>query len=67
MFLCAHCGQALVGYATLDAVKLCSPAYGLDCFWLVTVYAHSMPCAHKPCAASVRARRLREAGNVNFD
>lgn len=50
---CAHCSGPQNGSASVtqydDARKpvhkpLCHPDYGMDCYSLVSVYGHSMPC-----------------------
>lgn len=41
---CAHCGGPQVGFASVNLAPLCHPDYGLDCYRLVTVYGHLMPC-----------------------
>jgi hypothetical protein len=46
--VCAHCGGPLRGYAALGDTKLCHPDDGLDCYRLVTLYRHPVPCG--PCA-----------------
>ena len=42
---CGHCGRPQVGYATVHGTPLCHPDVGLDCYVLVTVGGHPMPCA----------------------
>lgn len=44
--ICAHCGREVSGYAAVNGQQLCHPDYGLDCYRLVTIYKHPMPC---PC------------------
>lgn len=52
---CAHCRRVQVGRAGitirnpetgvgLAEMALCHPDYGLDCYRLVTVHGHAMPC-----------------------
>jgi hypothetical protein len=56
---CGHCGNPMRGYATAYRagsalpVPLCHPDDGMDCYHLVTVYQHPMPC--EDCAAQVAA------------
>lgn len=42
--LCGHCGKPQRGYAMVNGVRLCHPTEGMDCYRLVTVYDHKMPC-----------------------
>lgn len=48
---CGHCGERMRGYASFRNKWLCHPDDGLDCYRLVTVYGHPMPCF--PCASTV--------------
>lgn len=48
------------GYGAVNGSPLCHPNSGLDCYRLVTVYHHQMPCTHPVCTASVRSRKARE-------
>lgn len=42
---CAHCARPLRGSGTaLDGSPLCHPDDGMDCYHLVTLYRHPMPC-----------------------
>ena len=50
--ICAHCREPMQGYATIGGRWLCHPDAGLDCYRLVTVYGHPMPCFQ--CASTVR-------------
>jgi len=43
---CAHCRLEVRGYASIDDKLLCHPDVGIDCYRLVTVYGHPMPCIH---------------------
>ena len=61
---CGHCGLPVVGYGTAHDAKLCHPDFGLDCYHLVTLYHHQMPCDIPYCTASV-ARRLARENPVN--
>jgi hypothetical protein len=45
---CAHCGGPQRGYAAINDAPLRHPDVDLDCYRLVTVHGHSMPCG--PCA-----------------
>ena len=47
--LCGHCRQPMRGYAQLGDIWLCHPDEGLDCYRLVTLYGHPVPCF--PCAS----------------
>lgn len=47
---CAHCGGTARGYAKVGDRRLCHPNEGVDCYHLVTVYKHEMPCV--PCTIS---------------
>lgn len=42
--LCAHCLSPQQGYASVGDAPLCHPDEGMDCYFLVTVYRHGMPC-----------------------
>lgn len=44
MLTCKHCGGRQRGYATVGDAKVCHPDDGMDCYRLVTVYGHQMPC-----------------------
>lgn len=60
-FTCGHCGLASVGYAKVEDQTVCHPAGGgMDCYRLVTVYGHVMPCGRDGCVASRRLRLVRE-------
>jgi len=55
---CAHCMREMRGYASAgNGQRLCHPDAGLDCYRLVTVYGHEMPCW---CCVDVRV--LEDAG-----
>jgi len=41
---CGHCLKPARGYARAEGARLCHPDEGLDCYRLVTVYGHSVPC-----------------------
>ncbi len=41
---CGHCLGAVVGAAFVDQDVLCHTDEGMDCYRLVTVYRHPMPC-----------------------
>jgi len=41
---CGHCRGFLRGYAGIDSQRVCHPDVGLDCYRLVTVYRHPLPC-----------------------
>ena len=42
--ICAHCGGRQRGFAGMGANLLCHPDFGMDCYQMVTVYHHPMPC-----------------------
>lgn len=42
--ICGHCRLQMKGYASMGDTWLCHPDEGLDCYRLVTVYKHAMPC-----------------------
>lgn len=44
MTTCAHCAHDLDGSASVGDSPLCHPGDGLDCYRLVTIYGHAMPC-----------------------
>jgi hypothetical protein len=50
--ICGHCHKAQRGFASVtvdgDSVPLCHPDDGPDCYHLVTVYHHPMPCPDCP-------------------
>lgn len=52
---CGHCGEPMRGYAAINDTPLCHPDEGLDCYRLVTVFGHPMPCG---CAAGVREEQF---------
>lgn len=58
---CGHCCEPLRGYASAyragsgQSVPLCHPDDGMDCYRLVTVYRHPMPC--RSCTDVVEASR----------
>jgi hypothetical protein len=41
---CAHCGGPQRGYGRAEGKPLCHPDDGLDCYNLVTMSGHDMPC-----------------------
>lgn len=45
---CGHCQGPQIGHSNVfegkQRVPLCHPDYGMDCYHLVTVYRHSIPC-----------------------
>lgn len=45
--ICRHCGTKARGYADVGG-PVCHPDAGMDCYRLVTVYGHPMPCT--PCS-----------------
>lgn len=45
--ICAHCGNSLRGYGSVNSSYLCHPDVGMDCYRLVTVYGEPMG-ARKP-------------------
>ena len=45
--ICAHCGHRVRGSASYNGLPLCHPDEGMDCYHLVTVWGHKMPC--DPC------------------
>lgn len=42
--ICAHCERPMRGMASAGDAWLCHPDYGVDCYHLVTLYGHKMPC-----------------------
>lgn len=52
---CAHCGQPAQGYATAGPHRLCRPDTGIDCYRLVTVRGHLMPCRRCTMSAALDA------------
>lgn len=65
--ICGHCEGPMRGYAFAFNLPLCHPDAGPDCYHLVTVYRHPMPCAS--CPGEVGMRSLGQALNldVNWD
>lgn len=62
---CAHCRLLRVGYGVVDNQSVCHPDRpGLDCYHLVTVHRHDMPCYQAECRASVLARVARESAGI---
>ncbi len=67
---CGHCGRTDVGtyeagYGGINDIALCHPNVSdrPDCFRLVTLYKHAMPCRCEslfPAAGSVDAARGRQ-------
>ena len=41
---CSHCLRPMRGHASVNDDWLCHPDDGMDCYHLVTVYKHKMPC-----------------------
>lgn len=41
---CGHCDGEVRGFARAQGKDLCHPDSGLDCYRLVTVYGHELPC-----------------------
>lgn len=64
MNTCSHCGLLALGYSTVDGDVLCHPDTGMDCYKLVTVYHHVMPCDEPLCVASAHRRTLRESNRA---
>jgi len=66
--ICSHCKQPLRGHGSVTSApgevdELCHPNEGMDCYHLVTLYKHPMPCwsciryvAGAPPAAYVASR-----------
>jgi dCTP deaminase len=48
VLICAHCGREIRGLAAVNDNYLCHPDDGMDCYRLVTVYNHAMPCTSCP-------------------
>lgn len=46
--VCAHCQGAMRGFSSVNDDWLCHPDEGPDCYRLVTVYHHPMPCLQCP-------------------
>ncbi len=42
--VCAHCSGVLRGFGSVNGLPLCHPDNGMDCYHLVTLYRHEMPC-----------------------
>lgn len=65
-YTCGHCGLQLLGYGTAETgEKLCHPDQpAMDCYRLVTVYQHDMPCERQVCVLSAGLRKARESGTV---
>ncbi len=61
---CAHCGLLIIGYGSVNDAPLCHPTTGLDCYHLVTLYRHSMPCDSAYCVAAVARRQAREQNST---
>jgi hypothetical protein len=60
--ICAHCLLPISGYGSPHDGQLCHPDVpGMDCYRLVTVHQHEMPCHREPCLASADIRRRRES------
>lgn len=41
---CRHCWRPQRGRASVYGEPVCHPDQGMDCYHLVTVYGHPMPC-----------------------
>ena len=41
---CGHCRREPLGFAEIRDQRVCHPDYGIDCYRLVLVYGHPMPC-----------------------
>lgn len=45
---CSHCGGPQIGMASITQDgqyrPVCHPDYGMNCYELVTIHGHSMPC-----------------------
>lgn len=54
MTTCEHCGGQRQGYGVIKGKKVCHPDVGMDCYHLVTVYGHEMPC--KNCINTLTAQ-----------
>lgn len=54
--LCSHCLRPMAGFASLNDDPLCHPDEGIDCYHLVTVYKHEMPCTS--CRENERIKAL---------
>lgn len=52
MLICAHCSEPMRGRASFNGLPLCHPDKGVDCYHLVTVYGHAMPCSNPACVLS---------------
>lgn len=46
---CAHCLHDMRGFASVGDDYLCHPDVGLDCYRLVTVHGHELPCQRRIC------------------
>jgi hypothetical protein len=44
MSRCAHCMRPALTPLAIGKYQLCHPPYGLDCYELVTIAKHGMPC-----------------------
>lgn len=69
---CAHCqgpqiGMAAVGDNNGGTRMLCHPDYGLDCYRLVTVYGHGMPCNCRGETTSPDNDRCYQCGYRRFE
>ncbi len=42
--VCAHCQQSAQGYATVGGDRVCHVDNMMDCYRLVTLYRHPLPC-----------------------
>lgn len=42
--ICGHCQRPMRGMASAGSTWLCHPDDGMDCYRLVTLYGHRVPC-----------------------
>jgi hypothetical protein len=42
--ICGHCQRPIRGMGSVGGTFLCHPDDGMDCYRLVTLYGHPMPC-----------------------
>lgn len=64
---CAHCRGPQIGYAAKGEDLLCHPDYGLDCYRLVTVYGHGMPCDCRGESSNPDNDRCYQCGYRRFE
>lgn len=55
---CGHCTHPMLGVASAKGHDLCHPDGNIDCYRLVTVYGHPIPC--KPCSEAALLLRLNQ-------